>query len=170
MFFVSKYIGLRSIILLLIMVQVRALSVVSSRRKVIINSCILSISSSSRSVSAAIIQKQICEQGQGEGCVDLAGDSELLRELQLRSAEKRAERDKASLERYNYNNFGDYFAAGFPPRKLVRHADGRFEALTDSEIETGIKTGKIGRGSYGTGWSNYQGRNPLYFIEEEGKE
>lgn len=114
------------------------------------------------SCSAAVISAPLCEQGQGDGCAELAGDSAYIRELQSRSSQNREERDKAALERYSVNNFGDYFAAGFPPRKLVRHKDGKYEALTDAELEAGIKEGKIAKGYFSTG---YGGRNPHYFIE-----
>lgn len=56
-----------------------------------------------------------CEGGQGEGCEAMA-ESEFVRQLQQKSAEKYAERRKQQLIRYNYQNFKDYFsfsASGF---------------------------------------------------------
>lgn len=115
--------------------------------------------------SAAVIDVPLCTQGQGPGCEEFAGDSALLRDLQEKSRARKAEREAAALDRYNYNNFADYFAAGSPPRRPVKHKDGKYEVLTDAEIDAGVKAGKIGKGSQGTPWSNYAGRNPYYFIE-----
>lgn len=102
----------------------------------------------------------------GSGCDALADDSALIKRLQQQSAAKKDQYAKESLERYNRNNYGDYFAAEFPPRKLVRHSNGTFEALTDQQIGQGVKAGKIGLGYSGTGWQNYQDRNPYFFIED----
>lgn len=59
--------------------------------------------------AAAVVNLPRCEGGQGEGCEALA-ESDYVRQLQQRSAEKYAERRKQQLIRYNYQNFKDYFA------------------------------------------------------------
>ena len=61
----------------------------------------------------------ICQQGVGPGCDELA-TSPFIKDLQDRSAKMKPDRDKAALERYNVNNFSDYFASSFPPKRLVR--------------------------------------------------
>ena len=71
----------------------------------------------------ALVTNPICASGVGDGCAELAaGESPLIAELQARSAEKREQRRKESLERYSVNNFNDFFAVD--NKSLVRHADG----------------------------------------------
>ena len=64
-----------------------------------------------------------------------ASESPLIAELQARSAEKREQRRKESLERRPVNNFNDFFAVD--NKSLVRHADGTFEALPKDVIAEG---------------------------------
>ena len=48
----------------------------------------------------ALVSAPICASGVGDGCEELAADSPLIAELQARSAAKREQRRKESLERY----------------------------------------------------------------------
>ena len=90
----------------------------------------------------ALVTNPICASGVGDGCAELAaGESPLIAELQARSAEKREQRRKESLERYSVNNFNDFFAVD--NKSLVRHADGTFEALPKDVIAEGLKNGRI---------------------------
>ena len=153
-------------LVLLVVVATRCYGLaVNSRRQFFVAAAVGS-SAAARAAEAAVLSTPICEQGVGPGCDELAGDSAFLKQLQERSAAKKEERNKASLERYNYNNFQDYFAASYPPKKLVRHKNGTFAALTDAQIDAGVKAGTIGKGSQGNGWTNYQGRKPFFFIED----
>ena len=67
------------------------------------------------------------------------------------------------LDRYNYNNFKDFFAV--EDKTLVRHKDGSYETLDRAALNTGMREKRIGVGYAGTGWTNYADRNPYYFIE-----
>ena len=84
--------------------------------------------SSPRQPPQALVTNPICASGVGDGCAELAaGESPLIAELQARSAEKREQRRKESLERYSVNNFSDFFAVD--NKSLVRHADERRHVL-----------------------------------------
>mmetsp|Transcript_10697 Transcript_10697/g.31898 ORF Transcript_10697/g.31898 Transcript_10697/m.31898 type:complete len:186 (+) Transcript_10697:118-675(+) len=117
----------------------------------------------------ALIQAPICTSGVGDGCDALSADSPLLKELQEKSAAKRDQRAKEALERYNINNFGDYFSATFPPKALVRHRDGTFEALTQDVVAAGLKSGRIRYGgTLNAGVAGYStSRAPFEFADEE---
>ena len=131
----------------------------------------------------ALVSAPICASGVGDGCAELAAESPLIAELQARSAEKREQRRKESLERYSVNNFNDFFAVD--NKSLVRHADGAaaasllgddathasnagtFEALPKDVIAEGLKNGRI---KYGTtrsaGIADFSTtRVPFEFIE-----
>ena len=85
-------------------------------------------------------------------------------ELQARSAEKREQRRKESLERYSVNNFNDFFAVD--NKSLVRHADGTFEALPKDVIAEGLKNGRIKYGARSAGIADFSTtRAPFEFNE-----
>jgi hypothetical protein len=122
----------------------------------------------------------------GDGCAELAaGESPLIAELQARSAAKREQRRKESLERYSVNNFNDFFAVD--NKSLVRHADGAaaasllgddathathasnagtFEALPKDVIAEGLKSGRIKYGARSAGIADFSTtRAPFEFNE-----
>jgi len=72
------------------------------------------------------------------------------------------------LERYSINNFGDYFSATFPPKALVRHKDGTFEALTQDVVAAGLKSGRIKYGgTLNAGVAGYStSRAPFEFADD----
>ena len=113
----------------------------------------------------ALVTNPICASGVGDGCAELAaGESPLIAELQARSAEKREQRRKESLERYSVNNFNDFFAVD--NKSLVRHADGTFEALPKDVIAEGLKSGRIKYGSRSAGIADFStSRAPFQFNE-----
>ena len=113
----------------------------------------------------ALVTNPICASGVGDGCAELAaGESPLIAELQARSAEKREQRRKESLERYSVNNFNDFFAVD--NKSLVRHADGTFEALPKDVIAEGLKNGRIKYGTKSAGIADFStSRAPFEFIE-----
>ena len=113
----------------------------------------------------ALVTNPICASGVGDGCAELAaGESPLIAELQARSAEKREQRRKESLERYSVNNFNDFFAVD--NKSLVRHADGTFEALPKDVIAEGLKTGRIKYGARSAGIADFSTtRAPVEFNE-----
>ena len=132
--------------------------------------------------AAALVSAPICASGVGDGCAELAADSPLIAELQARSAEKREQRRKESLERYSVNNFNDFFAVD--NKSLVRHADGAaaasllgddathasnagtFEALPKDVIAEGLKSGRIKYGARSAGIADFStSRAPFEFIE-----
>ena len=114
--------------------------------------------------AAALVSAPICASGVGDGCAELAADSPLIAELQARSAEKREQRRKESLERYSVNNFNDFFAVD--NKSLVRHADGTFEALPKDVIAEGLKSGRIKYGSRSAGIADFStSRAPFQFNE-----
>ena len=114
--------------------------------------------------AAALVSAPICASGVGDGCAELAADSPLIAELQARSAEKREQRRKESLERYSVNNFNDFFAVD--NKSLVRHADGTFEALPKDVIAEGLKSGRIKYGTRGGGIADFStSRAPFEFKE-----
>ena len=129
----------------------------------------------------ALVTNPICASGVGDGCEELA-DSPLIAELQARSAAKREQRRKESLERYSVNNFNDFFAVD--NKSLVRHADGAaaasllgddathasnagtFEALPKDVIAEGLKNGRIKYGTKSAGIADFStSRAPFEFIE-----
>ena len=113
--------------------------------------------------AAALVSAPICASGVGDGCAELAADSPLIAELQARSAEKREQRRKESLERYSVNNFNDFFAVD--NKSLVRHADGTFEALPKDVIAEGLKSGRIKYGARSAGIAAFSTtRAPFEFI------
>ena len=115
---------------------------------------------------AGVISNPVCENGVGDGCAELAGDSELLKSLQATSAARREQRAREALERYNINNFGDYFSASNPPKALVRHSDGTFEALTKDVVDAGLRDGSIKYGGSAGGVSDQStSRVPFVFAE-----
>ena len=113
----------------------------------------------------ALVTNPICASGVGDGCAELAaGESPLIAELQARSAEKREQRRKESLERYSVNNFNDFFAVD--NKSLVRHADGTFEALPKDVIAEGLKSGRIKYGARSAGIADFSTtRAPFQFNE-----
>ena len=113
----------------------------------------------------ALVTNPICASGVGDGCAELAaGESPLIAELQARSAEKREQRRKESLERYSVNNFNDFFAVD--NKSLVRHADGTFEALPKDVIAEGLKSGRIKYGARSAGIADFSTtRAPFEFNE-----
>ena len=113
----------------------------------------------------ALVSAPICASGVGDGCAELAaGESPLIAELQARSAAKREQRRKESLERYSVNNFNDFFAVD--NKSLVRHADGTFEALPKDVIAEGLKNGRIKYGTKSAGIADFStSRAPFEFIE-----
>ena len=132
--------------------------------------------------AAALVSAPICASGVGEGCEELAADSPLIAELQARSAAKREQRRKESLERYSVNNFNDFFAVD--NKSLVRHADGAaaasllgddathasnagtFEALPKDVIAEGLKSGRIKYGARSAGIADFSTtRAPFQFNE-----
>ena len=133
--------------------------------------------------AAALVSAPICASGVGDGCEELAADSPLIAELQARSAAKREQRRKESLERYSVNNFNDFFAVD--NKSLVRHADGAaaaslllgddathasnagtFEALPKDVIAEGLKSGRIKYGSRSAGIADFStSRAPFQFNE-----
>ena len=115
--------------------------------------------------AAALVSAPICASGVGDGCAELAaGESPLIAELQARSAEKREQRRKESLERYSVNNFNDFFAVD--NKSLVRHADGTFEALPKDVIAEGLKSGRIKYGARSAGIADFSTtRAPFQFNE-----
>ena len=56
------------------------------------------VSTSSSPPAHAIIGSKGCYQGQGDGCSDLAGDSELIKSLQEKSAANRARNEKVGRD------------------------------------------------------------------------
>ena len=129
----------------------------------------------------ALVSAPICASGVGDGCEELA-DSPLIAELQARSAAKREQRRKESLERYSVNNFNDFFAVD--NKSLVRHADGAaaasllsddathasnagtFEALPKDVIAEGLKSGRIKYGARSAGVADFSTtRAPFEFNE-----
>ena len=129
----------------------------------------------------ALVSAPICASGVGDGCEELA-DSPLIAELQARSAAKREQRRKESLERYSVNNFNDFFAVD--NKSLVRHADGAaaasllgddathasnagtFEALPKDVIAEGLKSGRIKYGARSAGIADFStSRAPFEFKE-----
>ena len=89
--------------------------------------------------AAALVSAPICASGVGDGCAELAaGESPLIAELQARSAAKREQRRKESLERYSVNNFNDFFAVD--NKSLVRHADGAAAASLFGETRLTRRT------------------------------
>ena len=129
----------------------------------------------------ALVSAPICASGVGDGCEELA-DSPLIAELQARSAAKREQRRKESLERYSVNNFNDFFAVD--NKSLVRHADGAaaasllgddathasnagtFEALPKDVIAEGLKNGRIKYGARSAGIADFStSRAPFEFNE-----
>ena len=133
--------------------------------------------------AAALVTAPICASGVGDGCAELAaGESPLIAELQARSAAKREQRRKESLERYSVNNFNDFFAVD--NKSLVRHADGAaaasllgddathasnagtFEALPKDVIAEGLKNGRIKYGARSAGIADFStSRAPFEFNE-----
>ena len=113
----------------------------------------------------ALVTNPNCASGVGDGCAELAaGESPLIAELQARSAEKREQRRKESLERYSVNNFNDFFAVD--NKSLVRHADGTFEALPKDVIAEGLKSGRIKYGARSAGIADFStSRAPFEFNE-----
>ena len=130
----------------------------------------------------ALVSAPICASGVGDGCEELAADSPLIAELQARSAAKREQRRKESLERYSVNNFNDFFAVD--NKSLVRHADGAaaasllgddathasnagtFEALPKDVIAEGLKNGRIKYGARSAGIADFStSRAPFEFNE-----
>ena len=131
----------------------------------------------------ALVTNPICASGVGDGCAELAaGESPLIAELQARSAAKREQRRKESLERYSVNNFNDFFAVD--NKSLVRHADGAaaasllgddathasnagtFEALPKDAIAEGLKNGRIKYGARSAGIADFStSRAPFEFNE-----
>ena len=131
----------------------------------------------------ALVTNPICASGVGDGCAELAaGESPLIAELQARSAAKREQRRKESLERYSVNNFNDFFAVD--NKSLVRHADGAaaasllgddathasnagtFEALPKDVIAEGLKNGRIKYGARSAGIADFSTtRAPFEFNE-----
>lgn len=144
---------------------------VATRRTVAASSALAL--ASGLAASAEVINRPLCASGVGDGCAALAegtsSEAALIKDLQEKSAAKKEQRAREAVERYSVNNFGDYFSAAFPPKALVRHADGTYEALTQDVVAAGLKNGTIRYAIPGaSGVAGYStSRAPFAFNEPE---
>mmetsp|Transcript_24313 Transcript_24313/g.31579 ORF Transcript_24313/g.31579 Transcript_24313/m.31579 type:complete len:171 (+) Transcript_24313:65-577(+) len=106
----------------------------------------LSLFTLSQPVNAGVINAPQCVDGVGSSCEAMAEGNELIAKLQKRSAENRERYAQETLDRYNENNFVDYFKA--IDKKLVKKPDGKYELLTFKEYATLEKSGKIKDGKF----------------------
>ena len=147
---------------------------VATRRAFAASSSLLALASG-LAASAEVINRPLCASGVGDGCAALAegaptsSEAALIKDLQAKSAAKKEQRAREAVERYSVNNFGDYFSAAFPPKALVRHADGTYEALTQDVVAAGLKNGTIRYAIPGaSGVAGYStSRAPFAFNEPE---
>jgi hypothetical protein len=110
----------------------------------------------SQLAKAAIIEVDRCDNGVGPGCTE--DSSPLINELRAKSALNKDKREIESLRRYNENNYGDFFAASWPPKKLVLHqATNKYEAINEQDLADLIKYGKVKSGELGS--------KAYYFVE-----
>ena len=141
-------------------------------RRTVASSSVLALGSG-LAASAEIINRPLCASGVGDGCAALAegtsSEAALIKDLQAKSAAKKERRAREAVERYSVNNFGDYFSAAFPPKALVRHADGTYEALTQDVVAAGLKNDTIRYAIPGaSGVAGYStSRAPFAFNEPE---
>jgi hypothetical protein len=130
---------------LLLFLQTATSYSVQPRRRFLqaIPPCLL-LGSGSSACHAEVIMVERCDSGEGEGCdkVDPSDPSaELIMQLRKKSKEKNAERAENALGRYNDNNFADYFRAS--GKVLVRHRDGKSEAIPEVELRKLMNAGTV---------------------------
>ncbi|CAM9168911.1 unnamed protein product [Choristocarpus tenellus] len=97
-------------------------------------------------VFAAISNSEICISGTGTGCDSAAGGSDLIKTLQARSAENREKNERETLDKYNQHNYKDYFKT--LNMRMVRHKDGKYDLLTESEYSKAEREGRVWADSY----------------------
>lgn len=84
-----------------------------------------------------------CAYGVGDGCDDLSGGNEYIKELQRRSAESKEAAKKEYLSAYQMKNYPDFFASLNPPKFMVKMTDGTFALYEEDELTALKKAGKI---------------------------
>ncbi|KAG5185538.1 hypothetical protein JKP88DRAFT_268288 [Tribonema minus] len=89
----------------------------------------------------SILRQEICEVGVGDGCAQAAEGSDLIRKLQQRSAERRAEREQQMLETYNEHNFADYFKT--LNKRMVRKGPNQYVLMSETEYAAAEKAGLV---------------------------
>jgi len=118
--------------------------------------------------NAAVIAVARCDSGVGDGCEANAKESEVIRNLLQSSKQNRKKYERENLERYNLNNYKDYFAAGTVPRTLVQHPVTRkYDAVPDDELRVLVREGKVIPGQSGSPIDNYASRADYTFTEIE---
>ena len=134
-----------------------------ARRRAVVAGGAAALVAPGAAARADVRNAPVCANGVGDGCAELAGDSEFLRDLQRKSAEKRDERARAALDRYSVNNFNDYFAVA--NKALVRRADGTYEAVPRDAIAAGLRDGRIVYGGSTGGVADFAtNRSPFAFA------
>ncbi len=84
-----------------------------------------------------------CAYGEGDGCDELSGGNDYIKELQRKSAENKAATQKEYLSAYQMKNYPDFFASLTPPKYLVKMPDDSFKLYEDDELTALKKAGKI---------------------------
>ncbi|CAM9249341.1 unnamed protein product [Discosporangium mesarthrocarpum] len=82
-----------------------------------------------------------CIDGTGSGCEELSGGSELIKNLQARSAQNRERYEREMLDTYNQHNFADYFKA--ENKRMVRHKNGQYEILSEGDYIKAERAGTV---------------------------
>ncbi|KAL7528421.1 hypothetical protein ACHAWF_002550 [Thalassiosira exigua] len=83
-----------------------------------------------------------CANGEGDGCDALAGENDLVRELQRKSAENREANQREALNAYYMKNYPDVFAVS--DKRMVKKPDGSFALYTAEEVAELVRDGKVG--------------------------
>mmetsp|Transcript_27882 Transcript_27882/g.34418 ORF Transcript_27882/g.34418 Transcript_27882/m.34418 type:complete len:192 (+) Transcript_27882:40-615(+) len=84
-----------------------------------------------------------CAYGVGDGCEELSGGNEFIKELQRKSAANKELAQKEYLSAYQMKNYPDFFASLSPPKFMVKKPDGTFALYEADELTELKKAGKI---------------------------
>jgi hypothetical protein len=84
-----------------------------------------------------------CAYGVGEGCDELSGGNEYIKELQRKSAASKEQAQQEYLSAYQMKNYPEFFASLNPPKYMVKQPDGSIKLYEEEELSNLKKAGKI---------------------------
>ncbi len=84
-----------------------------------------------------------CAYGVGDGCDELSGGNEYIKQLQMKSAKNKEATEKEYLSAYQMKNYPDFFASLSPPKYMVKQPDGSIKLYEEEELTNLKKEGKI---------------------------
>lgn len=89
-----------------------------------------------------VISSKYCAFGEGDGCDDLAGGNEYIKQLQARSSVNKESIQREARNAYYMKNYPDFFAT--VGKTMVKKPDGSFLVVDDAKLAELKAQNKIG--------------------------